>query len=82
MEENLANTEQRLRNETINLDEFYTSKVIALTNERAALISSYELKISQLEDNYARILAKLKTHHEAEVDDIRKEHRNMIDNIR
>lgn len=82
LEENVSNTEKRLRDDAQCMSDAYAKTVEQLSNEKLALITGYEAKITQLENNYSEALTKLKTHHLQELEDIQKEHRNMIENIR
>lgn len=82
LEENLANLESRFRDENKFLEEYYVKKLTTLETELIDISKKYVDEMRQLNENHDKILDKLRTSHENEIELTRIEHRTMIQNIR
>lgn len=82
MEENLEKLENRYKTENTSLAEFYGKKIDALQAEKTDIEIKYSEKLVNLQNTHEAIIEKIKNQHTEELDDIRKDNRNMIENLR
>lgn len=74
--------ENRLKDENTELHETWLKKFEILESESRIIKDEFEKKFREAEDEHDRVVKKLKDLHVQEIDDLRREYKSMIENIR
>jgi hypothetical protein len=82
LEDRLVNTERMLKNEIEHIENFYLKKEENMMAEKALLEEDVKRKMQESVENYEKTIELLKVKHAEDLNEIKDDHKEMINNIR